>query len=258
MRKATAHSATLSLAICMAVGAAGTGVAATPQRTLFDSGPVGFTEKQAQRGRIAYVKGCASCHGRHLNDGQFGPPMKGAVFAAHWSNQSPEALRSLMVQRVPPASPGSLDSRTYTDIEAHLLLENGGKAGATELVASDAPAAAGVSSENGREARMKGLAIYGDTLFAPTADGHIVALDVRTGKSLSNNDALYTDSTVALDADTGKLSWYYHRPGCPQTLTHHSLEHQSYERDSALVNIPQALHCRVSCDDDRDGYRVRQ
>ena len=189
---------------------------------------------------------------------------------------------------------------------------------------------------NGRDARMKGLAIYEDKLYAPTADGHIVALDVKTGnlrwdhavvspeqgvhpgqfdgayfhisggpllvhgkvivgvslgidtgggdfivgldaqsgeekwrfntiarpgqpggdswngapvnerygsgvwsigsydpdlnlvyfgtgntydvgtllvprarKTLSNNDALYTDSTVALDADTGKLTWFY-------------------------------------------------
>jgi len=35
---------------------------------------------------------------------------------------------------------------------------------------------------NGRDARMKGLAIYEDKLYAPTADGHIVALDVRTGE----------------------------------------------------------------------------
>ncbi len=31
----------------------------------------------------------------------------------------------------------------------------------------------------------------------------------RAHKSLTNNDALYTDSTLALNADTGKLSWYY-------------------------------------------------
>jgi alcohol dehydrogenase (cytochrome c) len=31
----------------------------------------------------------------------------------------------------------------------------------------------------------------------------------RDRKTLSNNDALYTDSTVALDADTGKLVWFY-------------------------------------------------
>jgi alcohol dehydrogenase (cytochrome c) len=469
MKKATARTAILSLAICM--GAATWIVsAATATRTLFDSGPVGFTERQAQRGRAAYAKSCASCHGRNLNDGQFGPPMKGAAFKAHWSNQSPEALRLLIVQRMPPANPGSLDRDTYTDIEAYLLRENGDRAGTTELAASDAPAAPARASavprpnptvrtssaaridnqdatyhaamaaqhnllarltpvsdamlrsppaadwlmwrgtyatqsysqlkqinkstvrslgvawtlalppsgneaaplihdgvlfvesantveainavdgsilwryirplpqalENGREARMKGLAIYGDALYAPTADGHIVALDVKTGglrwdravvtaeqgvrpglidgayfhisggplvahgkvvvgvslgidtgggdwivglnaqtgeekwrfntiarpgqpggdswngvpvkerygsgvwsigsydpdlnllyfgtgntydvgtlliprkgKNLSNNDALYTDSTVALDADTGKLSWYY-------------------------------------------------
>jgi ankyrin repeat protein len=34
---------------------------------------------------------------------------------------------------------------------------------------------------NGRDARMKGLAMYEDRLYAPTADGHIVALDVKTG-----------------------------------------------------------------------------
>ena len=34
-------------------------------------------------------------------------------------------------------------------------------------------------------------------------------LTPRAHQSLANNDALYTDSTVALDADTGKLSWYY-------------------------------------------------
>ncbi len=35
--------------------------------------------------------------------------------------------------------------------------------------------------DNGRAARVKTLAIYGDRLFVPTTDGHIVALEVRTG-----------------------------------------------------------------------------
>jgi alcohol dehydrogenase (cytochrome c) len=325
MNKATARAAGLSLAIGIG-GAIGTTGAAPGARTLFDSGPVGFTAAQAQRGQAAYLKSCASCHGRHLNDGQFGPPVKGAPFRAHWSNQSPEALGALIVQRMPPASPASLDSRTYTDIEAYLLQENGDPAGPVELARSDAPPVAGGSAaavalaaaggapdskrnpavrtssaaridnrdaayqaamaaqrklfdrvapvsdamlrnpppgdwlmwrgdygtrsysplrqinkdtvhnlgvawtlalppsaneaaplvhdgvlfiesantveavnavdgsilwryirplpealENGREARMKGLAIYGDRLYAPTADGHIVALDVKTG-----------------------------------------------------------------------------
>ena len=34
---------------------------------------------------------------------------------------------------------------------------------------------------NGREARMRGMAIYQDTVYAPTADGHIVALEAKSG-----------------------------------------------------------------------------
>ena len=57
-----------------------------------------------------------------------GPPVKGAAFEGHWHDQSPEALGSLIIKRMPPASPGSLGSRTYTDVEAYLLRENGGQA----------------------------------------------------------------------------------------------------------------------------------
>jgi alcohol dehydrogenase (cytochrome c) len=450
-------------AACIMSGAAGA-------QSLFDSGPVGFTEAQAARGAAAYRESCAACHGPNLDDGQFAGPMKGAAFKAHWHDQPPQALWSLIVKRMPPASPGTFSSSTYADIEAYLLQENGERAGTTELAASSSPTDGAAESlaasehdssprvgaalvdnqdqrfraamaarqillgkltpvsdamlrkpaaadwlmwrgtyatlgysrlneintrtvrklgvawslalppsaneaaplvhdgvlfvegadtveaidaakgsilwqyvrslpdalHNGRDARMKGLAIYGDKLFAPTADGHIVALDVRTGnlrwdhavvsaeqgvhpgqfdgayfhisggpllahgkvivgvslgidtgggdfivgldaqngeeqwrfntvarpgqpggdswngapvnerygsgvwsigsydpdlnlvyfgtgntydvgtllvprarKTLSNNDALYTDSTVALDADTGKLTWFY-------------------------------------------------
>jgi len=430
-------------------------------QSLFDSGPVGFSAAEVARGRTAYIESCASCHGPNLNDGHGGPAVKGRDFKSHWRAQSPGALLTLIFQRMPPAAPGSLESRTYTDIEAFLLRENGGKAGTAMLAGSRAVAGAATATpragaaridnedatyqgvmaarkalldkmtavtdaqlrsppaadwlmwrgtyatqsyspldqinrntvhalavawtltlpasqneaaplihdgvlfvesgttveavnavdgsilwryirplpeslHNGSEARMRGLAIFEDRLYAPTADGHIVALDVRTGevrwdhavvsaeqgvrpglfdgaffhisggplvargkvivgvslgintgggdyivgldarsgaeqwrfytiahpgdpggdswngaptaerygsgvwsigsydpdlnlvyfgtgntydvgtllipragKSLSNNDALYTDSTVALDADTGKLSWYY-------------------------------------------------
>src|SRR5690348_16224360 len=145
MTTATARTATLSLAIGMA-WATWIAYGATATRGLFDSGPVGFTAAQAQRGQVAYMKSCASCHGRQLTDGQFGPPVKGAAFRAHWSNQSPEALRALIVQRMPPANPASLDSRTYTDIEAYLLKENGDPAGAVELASAASPAGTRTSS----------------------------------------------------------------------------------------------------------------
>jgi alcohol dehydrogenase (cytochrome c) len=443
---------------CVAAAACCAGAAGG--QSLFDRGPVGFTEQQARRGQTIYAESCAACHGPHLNDGQFGPPVTGPAFKARWHDQSADALWSAIIKRMPPASPGSLDSRTYTDVAAYLLRENGEKAGAAQLALSApvtatavlaaanggrhdnedaayhaamgvrkallgrvtpvsdamlrAPAARDwlmwrgtyatlgysplaqinthtvhnlgvawalalppsanetaplvhdgvlfIESGNtieainaadgtivwqyiralpeelhsGRDARMRGLAIYQDKLYAPTADGHIIALDVKSGdlrwdravvtpehgsrpglfdgayfhisggpllvhgkvivgvslgintgggdfivgldaqsgneiwrfntiarpgepggdswngapgnkrygsgvwsigsydpdlnlvyfgtgntydvgtlltprahKNLSNNDALYTDSTVALDADTGKLAWYY-------------------------------------------------
>lgn len=284
------------------VAAAACCVAAGGGPSLFDRGPVGFTEQQAQRGQIAYAESCALCHGPHLTDGQFGPPVKGAAFKTRWHDQRPDALWAAIIRRMPPASPGSLDSRTYTDIEAFLLRENGGQAGTVELAAANLPALAtagaarrdnedaaylaamgarkallgrltpvsdamlrtpaasdwlmwrgsyatlGYSAlaqinrntvhtlgvawtlalppsanetaplihdgvlfvesgnmveavsatdgtilwqylralpeelHSGRDARMRGLAIYQDRLYAPTADGHIVALDVRSGE----------------------------------------------------------------------------
>ena len=306
------HLACAAAAACILGGAA----AAQP---LFDGGNVGFTELQATRGQAAYMESCAACHGPNLNDGQFAPAVKGAPFRANWRGRSPEALRALITKRMPPASPGSLSGRTYADIEAFLLRENGYEAGTLELAASSAPDASATASKNaavdehdsvartvggnlvdnqdaeyraaiaarqvllngltpvsdamlrdpaaadwlmwrgtyatlgysrldqinkstvrnlgvawtlalppsaneaaplvhdgvlfieggntveainaadgsilwqyvralpdelhnGRDARMKGLAIYADKLFAPTADGHIVALDVRTGE----------------------------------------------------------------------------
>ncbi|MGH3165942.1 MAG: pyrroloquinoline quinone-dependent dehydrogenase, partial [Trebonia sp.] len=111
---------------------------------------------------------------------------------------------------------------------------------------------------NGRDARMKSLAIYQDMLYAPTADGHVVALDVKTGK-LIWDEAILTpaegmhagevdgvayhisggplvahgkvvigvslgintaggDFIVGLDGQTGKELWRFHtiaRPGQP-------------------------------------------
>jgi alcohol dehydrogenase (cytochrome c) len=117
---------------CVAAAACCVGAAAGP--SLFDRGPIGFTDQQARRGQTVYAESCAACHGAHLTDGQFGPPVKGPAFKARWHDQPPEALWSSVIRRMPPASPGSLDGRTYTDVVAYLLRENGDTAGRAELV----------------------------------------------------------------------------------------------------------------------------
>ena len=111
-----------ALAACIFGGAAGA-------QSLFDSGRVDFSQPQASRGAAAYRESCAACHGPNLDDGQFAGPLKGAAFKAHWHDQPPEALWSLIMKRMPPASPGALSSGTYADIDAYLLQANGERAG---------------------------------------------------------------------------------------------------------------------------------
>jgi PQQ-dependent dehydrogenase (methanol/ethanol family) len=387
MRMAWSHSSGWVRLGCIGalIALPGLGAAAQGQgQGLFDNNPVGFTAPQAARGQSAYEDDCASCHGGHLDDGQFGPPLKGPAFRAQWHSQSAAAFFSLVATTMPPASPDSLDSQTYADIDAYLLQQNGARAGtgarSIAEIAKNAPPArpraygadflgnrdatyqaamahrqaildtltpvtapmlrnppagdwlmwrgtygatgysrleqitarnAGdlavawtlslpasgneitplvhdgvlfVESANtvealngtdgsvlwryvrqlparlhdGRQARIKALAIYQDKLYAPTADGHLVALDVRTGRliwdtaigssaqgthqgrldrspyelsggpivadgkvivgvSLALN-AAGGDFIVGLDAQTGKELWRFHtiaRPGQP-------------------------------------------
>ncbi len=106
---------------------------------------------------------------------------------------------------------------------------------------------------NGRASRAKTLAIYGDKLFAPTADGHVIALEARTGRLVWDQEIIAKDGKpaaaglqlnggpivargkviigvslgvntgggcfiVGLDSQSGKESWRFHtvaRPGEP-------------------------------------------
>ncbi|HWG77926.1 MAG TPA: PQQ-binding-like beta-propeller repeat protein [Steroidobacteraceae bacterium] len=123
--------------------AAQSGQALQPGQALFDSGGVSYTDTQAARGRSAYVDNCAMCHGAHLDDGQFGPPVSGPTFRAQWHTQSAPALLSYLSTKMPPASPNSLPSQTYADIGAYLLQQNGEHAGAKELSAAEVAGAVG-------------------------------------------------------------------------------------------------------------------
>ena len=49
---------------------------------------------------------------------------------------------------------------------------------------------------NGRNSVMRGMAIYQDKLYAPTADGHLVALSVKTGKPVWDYQAVIPETGV--------------------------------------------------------------
>jgi alcohol dehydrogenase (cytochrome c) len=84
-----------------------------------------FTAAQSAAGKVAYERNCASCHGDNLDDGQFGPPLKGVDFRGRWGGQSVEPLFSYIETRMPPASPGSLGAEVHAQLLAYLLEQNG-------------------------------------------------------------------------------------------------------------------------------------
>ncbi len=270
------------------------------ERSFFAAGPaVGLTAEQASRGKAVYDDNCASCHGTNLDNGQFGPALRGSAFKMHWEHQSANALFAYIATKMPPAGPGGLGDRAYSDVEAYVLRANDVAAGDKELaptrsqsdiavrtsnqdatyqsaMAARKKLLAGItpvteemlqhpadgewlvwrgsyqnlafsplknigtanvhdlgiawtltlpvsaneitplvhdgvlfvesgasiqalngatgevlwqysralpeSLRNGQQSRMKNLAIYGHALYAPTADGHVIALETKTGK----------------------------------------------------------------------------
>lgn len=47
-----------------------------------------FTTVQAGNGQAAYARSCARCHGSNLDDGEFGPALRGKVFLSRWGGRS--------------------------------------------------------------------------------------------------------------------------------------------------------------------------
>lgn len=90
-----------------------------------------FTTAQQNAGEALYQENCASCHGRNLDDGEFGPPVKGAEFRAAWFGRSADVLFE-KIETMPPAAPGSLGAEKHASLLAFLMSQN-------QLIASPKP-----------------------------------------------------------------------------------------------------------------------
>jgi alcohol dehydrogenase (cytochrome c) len=98
--------------------------------------PLDYTQAQAQQGQAVYLEHCASCHGQNLDDGAFGPPLKGVDFREKWGSPSAEGLFSFTSTQMPPDRPGTLGDAVYAQLLAYMLRENGAPAGTRELPAN--------------------------------------------------------------------------------------------------------------------------
>jgi alcohol dehydrogenase (cytochrome c) len=93
----------------------------------------GFTSAQADLGKAAYGQACARCHGGQLDDGEFGPPLRGRAFTDHWAGRPLSELYTLTRQQMPPGGAGTLTDGTYLQLIAYLLSQNGISAGTAAL-----------------------------------------------------------------------------------------------------------------------------
>jgi alcohol dehydrogenase (cytochrome c) len=117
---------------------------ACAQQLLVDDAAQPITAEQVVRGQAAYARVCVSCHGAVLEGGQFGPALKGEVFASHWRGRTRAAFSDQIRTTMPPRGLGAVSGQAYSDIESYILQVNGVATvgGAAAVAAAAAPAAA--------------------------------------------------------------------------------------------------------------------
>jgi alcohol dehydrogenase (cytochrome c) len=90
-----------------------------------------FTTAQQSAGDAIYQESCASCHGKNLDDSEFGPPLKGVEFRSAWFGRSADVVFA-KIETMPPAAPGSLGAEKHASLLAYLMSQN-------QLIASARP-----------------------------------------------------------------------------------------------------------------------
>ena len=63
--------------------------------------------------------------------------------------------------------------------------------------------------DNGRAGRVKSLAIHGERIFAPTSDGHLLALDMRSGRVLWDHEVI-PESQRTMDGKPEGIALHIH------------------------------------------------
>jgi mono/diheme cytochrome c family protein len=91
-----------------------------------------YTDAQAGRGAAAYEAACGGCHRADLN-GASGPALRSQRFDTTYAGKPLQTLFAKIATTMPRNMPASLADDVYVDIVAHLLKENGFRAGAVDL-----------------------------------------------------------------------------------------------------------------------------
>jgi alcohol dehydrogenase (cytochrome c) len=94
---------------------------------------VSYTPNQANAGKQTFTTQCQSCHGEHLDDGEFGTPLRGASFLQKWGNKPASEVYSYMTSRMPPDKPNGLGAEAYSNLLAYILSQNNIPVGSNAL-----------------------------------------------------------------------------------------------------------------------------
>lgn len=95
-----------------------------------------YTEKQADRGKAAFIERCAACHGDQLDQGE--SPLSGVGFTSQWDGLTIADLAKRIRTTMPPNEPGVLTPKQTADVMAYLLRVHQFPAGTAELPSDDA------------------------------------------------------------------------------------------------------------------------
>jgi alcohol dehydrogenase (cytochrome c) len=98
--------------------------------------PAPYTAQQANAGRGAYQRLCASCHRPDLIGRNEAPPLAGGDFIARWRDRSTAELFDYIQTAMPPSNAGAAGPQGNLDIVAFILEANGALAGSEALTAT--------------------------------------------------------------------------------------------------------------------------
>lgn len=179
-------------------------LAGVAQAQGFFTGPAtpAFTVAQSAQGKAAFATYCATCHGGALDDGEFGPALRGAAFRARW--QSRAALSAYIRTRMPPDGAGTLPGRTYADIETYILAANGVAPAATPM--GDSAQVSATPPREAAPAAADPAAVPPPARAAEFRDAHYDAALARRKAKLAALTPV-TDAMLARPPDGDWLMW---------------------------------------------------
>lgn len=140
-----------------------------------------YTERQAQRGALAYTASCARCHGERLEGGT-GKPLVGDGFWRDFQARTVDYLHNYMAKNMPNGAPATLAPDVYLDLTAFILSRNEFPTGSTDLTAASAV---------GVQIIQKG----GSSELPASALGRIVGCLAKSGRDYRVNRATTPERT---------------------------------------------------------------